>query len=160
MKSRPTIRADRGAITLFTLAVAPGMFYMIGLAYDEGLRFDVHQTANSMAREAARMEAQCVDVGAYLATGVPQVLDPAVADPTKGSTCAQPYFDAISPSLTSSGITFSFHVKIGLSGGLPANEVEVDVTLTRPTIFLAGFTNTSTGNATVKLTQGVIDAGG
>ncbi len=132
---------------------------MVGLAYDEGLRFDVHQTANSMAREAARTEAQCVDVAAYLQTGVPSVNDPAVAgNPTQ--TCAQPYFDAMNPSLAAAGITVSFQVRIGVGGGLPANEVQVDVTLTRPTLFLAGFSSTSTGHATVKLTQGVTDAGG
>ena len=46
-----------------------------------------------------------------------------------------------------------------LNGG---TEVHVDVTITRPVVFLAslGFQNVAHGHATVKLTQGVTDAGG
>jgi hypothetical protein len=126
---------------------------MIGLAYDGGGRYDINQTANSIAQETARTAAQCVDVPGYLSTGQATVRSDSIA-----TTCAQPYLDAVASTLPS-GTTLTVDGISLLNGG---TEVHVDVTITRPVVFLAslGFQNVAHGHATVKLTQGVTDAGG
>ena len=156
-KRRTERRADTGAVTLLVLLMAGGMIAMIGLVYDGGRKIDGFRGANEIAMETARTAAQCVDVNAYLQSGQAVVQDP-TGDGARAKACAQPYLSAVTSTLPSDTTVTLDGVTL-LAGG---TEVRVDVTITRPVVFLAslGFQNVAHGHATVKLTQGVTDAGG
>ena len=151
-KSMPP-RPQGGFITLFALILAGVIISFIGLVWDGGSLIDSYRSADQIAAEAGRTAAECVDINSFLTTGQATVRDDATA-----TACAQPYIDAVNAAPhEKSTITL-------VSAILSADwrSVTVTITVSKPLLFLSSltFNNVATGHATVKLTQGVTDAGG
>lgn len=146
-------RQDMGVVTLFALILAGVIISFVGLVWDGGSLIDSYRSADQIAAEAGRTAAECVDVNGFLATGQATIKDDATA-----VACAQPYINAVNAAPHENS-TISL-----VSANLSADHRSVTVTITvsRPLLFLSAltFNNVATGHATVKLTQGVTDAGG
>jgi len=152
MLSRRALRSDAGAITIITVILGGVMLAFIGLVWDGGRGVDSVQTADDVAAEAGRTAAQCVNVPDFLINGRAIITTTYQAD-----MCAQPYVDLVNAA--GNGYTVKLE-PIGVS--LTNDTLSVTVVVTRPILFLSafGFNGQYTGHATIKLTQGVTDAGG
>ncbi len=144
---------ESGVATLFALILAGAIISFIGLVWDGGNLLDSYRSADEIAAEAGRTAAECVDIRGFLATGQAMIADDATA-----KACAQPYFTAINNG-AHENLTATL-VDAHLSAD--RQSVTVTVTVSKPLLFLSAltFNNVATGHATVKLTQGVVDAGG
>lgn len=146
-------RADDGAITIVTIILGAMMLAFVGFVWDGGQAVSAGQIADDLAREAGRTAAQCVDVRHFLETG-----QATVANPTEAEVCASAY-----ANLYNKANPDDYHMIVDIvTTGTNLSVLSVTVTLTKPTGFFQGLglTGTYTGHATVKLTQGVTDAGG
>jgi len=139
------LRSDSGSVTPMVIIMAIGIFMVIGMAWDGGGQFDADQRATLLAQEAARAGAQAVDVNAYLETGIAKI------DPVRAAAYVDAYCAAQNlPQTTCTAIV-----------GPSRTEIQVNVTIVRNIVFLpSGVGKTVYGHAQVKLTQGVVDAGG
>ncbi|GAA1975264.1 hypothetical protein GCM10009838_39260 [Catenulispora subtropica] len=146
------LQADAGAITIVTVILGGMMLAFIGFVWDGGRGVGSVQTADDLAAEAGRTAAQCVSVSTFLIKGTA-----VIPNPTKAMTCAQPYADLVNAA--GNGYTMTL-TDITLSPTRDSLSVTVEVD--RPVAFLSafGFDGKYIGHATVKLTQGVTDAGG
>ncbi|NUR60277.1 MAG: hypothetical protein HOV87_16690 [Catenulispora sp.] len=147
-------RADEGAITLITLILGAMMLAFVGFVWDGGQAVSAQQTADDLALEAGRTAAQCVDVRDFLLTGQATISGEAEAD-----ACAAAYVNLYNKADPENDYRMSVDI---VTSNKNVSLLSVTVTLTKPTGFFngLGLTGTYTGHATVKLTQGVTDAGG
>jgi hypothetical protein len=148
-----TARADDGAITIVTLILGAMMLAFVGFVWDGGQAVSAGQTADDLALEAGRTAAQCVDVRGFLLTG-----QATVATQDEANACAAAYVN-----LYNNANPGDYHMSVDIVTSVNNDSLlSVTVTLTKPTGFFSGLglTGTYTGHATVKLTQGVTDAGG
>lgn len=130
--------AERGSVGVFVIVIATSFLIMVGLAVDVAGHIHAMQEARAVAREAARVGGQQVQ----MATGVRG--RGAVADPGKAATAAEAY-------LYQAGVPGSASV----SG--PAS-ISVTVTSTYPTKFLSIVgvgTLSATGTAEARITRSV-----
>jgi Flp pilus assembly protein TadG len=150
--TRRALRSDTGAITIVTVILGGMMLAFIGLVWDGGRGVNSVQVADDLAAEAGRTAAQCVDVRDFLVNGRAMI-----TTHIRAEGCAQPYLDLVNSA--GNGYTVTLATPIVLSQN---DTLDVTVVLTRPIVFLSafGFNGRYTGHATVKLTQGVTDAGG
>lgn len=128
------------------------MLVFLGFVWDGGRGVGSVQTADDLAAETGRTAAQCVSVGDFLLTG-----KAVVSNQARALDCARPY--AVLVNAADNGYTMTLQ-DITLSESRDSLSVTVEVR--RPVVFLSafGFDGKYTGHATVKLTQGVTDAGG
>ena len=152
MLSRRT-RPDTGSITLVTVILGGMMLAFVGFVWDGGQAVSAQQTADDLALDAGRTAAQCVDVAYFLEHGTATV-----ATQFQAKACAAPFVKLYNDA----GNDYQMSVDIAPFADRNVTVLSVTVTLTRPTGFFSGLglTGTYTGHATVKLTQGVTDAGG
>jgi hypothetical protein len=116
------------------------------MVYDGGGQFDADQRATMLAQEAARAGAQAIDVKGYLATGV-ATLDRQKALDAVAAFCSGPNWppQTVCTAILATNLT----------------EIQVNVAIQRNIVFLpSSVGKTVYGHAEVKLTQGVVDAGG
>lgn len=154
MLSRRALRSDAGAITVITVILGGVMLAFIGLVWDGGRGVDSVQTADDLAAEAGRTAAQCVSVPDFLIDGQAIITTTYQAD-----MCAQPYVDLVNAHAEDNGYTMKLEP---IAVSFTNDTLSVTVVVTRPILFLSafGFNGQYTGHATIKLTQGVTDAGG
>lgn len=130
--------AERGSVSALVILMATTVLVMVGLAVDAGGQVHALQEARSIAREAARVGGQQLQVPtAVRGHG-------AVADPERAAAAADAYLSAagVSGSTTVTGPT----------------AIRVDVTTTYDTKFLSvvGISSLSgTGQATSRITRSV-----
>ncbi|SCE63768.1 Putative Flp pilus-assembly TadE/G-like [Micromonospora matsumotoense] len=112
---RSAQRADRGAVTAFTVVWLVAALLLGGLVLDAGLAVSTKVNARSVANAAARAGARELDVAALRTTGVVRL------DPAKARTAAA-----------------SWIARAGLPGTVTvtATTVTVSVTTSRPTQLL------------------------
>ena len=72
-------RGERGQALVWVVVFMPVFLAVIGLALDAGVVFEREQGLLRLARSAARMGAEHIDVAAYRAGDGEPVLDPAAA---------------------------------------------------------------------------------
>lgn len=72
-------RGERGQALVWVVVFMPVLLAVIGLVLDVGVVFDREQGLLRLARSAARMGAEHIDVAAYRAGNGEPVLDPAAA---------------------------------------------------------------------------------
>lgn len=146
------LRPDQGAITIITVILGGVMLAFISLVWNGGRAVDTIQTADDIAAGVGRTAAQCVDVQNFLLTGSATVITN-----TRAAECAKPYVDLVNGAGNGYSVTAD---SVDLS--LTHDTLFVTVKVSRPVLFLSafGFNGEYTGHATVKLTQGVTDAGG
>jgi hypothetical protein len=144
--------ADAGAITIVTVILGGMMLVFLGFVWDGGRGIGSVQTADDLAAETGRTAAQCVSVRDFLLAG-----KALINNETQAWKCAQPYADLVNAA--ENGYTMVLR-DITLSPSRDSLSVTVEVR--RPVVFLSafGFDGKYIGHATVKLTQGVTDAGG
>jgi hypothetical protein len=136
-----------GSVTPMVMIMAIGIFMVIGMAYDGGGQLDADQRATMLAQEAARAGAQAVDVKVYLATGV-ATINEAEARVAITAFEAQPGWP---PQTAVTDVLFN----------ASHTEIQVNISIQRNIVFLpSSVGKTVYGHAEVKLTQGVVDAGG
>jgi Flp pilus assembly protein TadG len=138
----PQAHAERGAISVFLAVLVPGLFLVIGLAFDGGARVAATQRANAIADEAARAGGQALDVSAVLAGQVR-------VDPAAAVAAAQNY-------LQRNGVR-------GVVTVVDGDTLQVTTTITEPTAFLGliGIDSwTVEGAGTAGLVTDVVQNGG
>ncbi|MFL6112529.1 MAG: hypothetical protein ACJ786_14410 [Catenulispora sp.] len=155
MLSRRALRSDAGSITIVTVILGGMMLAFIGLVWDGGRGVNAVQTADDLAAEVGRTAAQCVDVRGFLLHG-----RATITTHFRAEDCAQPYVDLVNTKSDENGYTVTLVDPVEVSQ--TNDTLDVTVVVTRPIVFLSafGFNGRYTGHATVKLTQGVTDAGG
>lgn len=124
---------ERGSISILVVSAAIALLLVVALVIDGGRKVQAVAQATSIAQEAARAAAQALDPTA-LAQGRTVSVDPAAA-----RTEAEAYLSAA-------------HAQGDVT--TTATTVEVHVTVSRPTVFLAaaGITSvTGTGTGTAEL---------
>ncbi|MCE0485485.1 pilus assembly protein [Ornithinimicrobium sediminis] len=131
-------RAERGSVGVFVIVIATSFLIMVGLAVDVAGHLHAMQEARAVAREAARVGGQQVQ----MATGVRG--QGARADPARAAAAAQTYLDTAGAlgSATVAGPT----------------SIRVEVTSTYPTLFLGVVgvgALTATGTAEARITRSV-----
>lgn len=151
-RGRRSAGADQGAITLVTVILGGMMLAFVGFVWDGGRGVGSAQAADDLAAEAGRTAAQCVDVTSFLLDGKAVITSSA-----RALNCAKPYADLVNAAGNGYTMTLT-DITLSPTGDALSVTVEVD----RPVAFLSafGFDGKYTGHATVKLAQGVTDAGG
>ncbi len=130
---------DRGSVTLFFVVAALALFAMVGLVVDGGTKIRTAQQADALAEEAARAGGQIIVAPAAVRG------DGAVIQRHEATAAARQY-------LRENDVTGT--VRVAPSG----QRIVVDVTVTRPTVFLAliGIASlTVDGHAEARLVRGV-----
>jgi hypothetical protein len=129
---------DRGSITLFGALAALALLVTVGLAVDGGAKIRALQRADAYAEEAARAGGQAINAPLAIQG------DPAVLEPAAAREAAERY-------LRAAGIPGSVRVT-------SATTIEVQTTITRPTVFLGLIgidTVTAHGQAVARVVRGV-----
>jgi hypothetical protein len=125
-------------VSLFGVIAALALLVAVGLAVDGGAKVRATQQADTYAEEAARAGGQAIDAAGAIQGEAPRL------DPARAVRVAQAHLDA-------AGVDGA----IRLSG--PAT-LRVEVTITRPTVFLGLIgidTVTAQGHATARVVRGV-----
>lgn len=128
---------DRGSLTVFTAVLAVALLALAGLVIDGTGKLRAARHADAVAEEAARAGADTINATAVRAGG------PVTVDPIAAIRAAQAYLDAA-------------HVP-GTASAQGPNQIDVTVTITRPTdlLGLVGVHSfTVTGHATATLEAG------
>jgi hypothetical protein len=129
---------DRGSASLFFTLILAGLLALTGLVVDGGVKARALGRADTLAAAAARAGAQALDVRSVLSGSQP------VVEPNRARAIALDY-------LAANDATGTVTIRDG------GRRVTVDVTLTRPTIFLGAIgipEVTAHGSATATLTTG------
>lgn len=127
-------RDERGSVSLLLVVMVLGLLAAAGLVVDGGAKLRAVQQATAAAGEAARAATQQVNVPGVQHRGEARLTVPAARA-------------AARDALADAGVTGTVTVT--------ADQVHVDATVTRPTIFLALFglhAVTGAGSATADLT--------
>ena len=134
-----TLGREAGSVTLFFVVAALALFAMVGLVVDGGIKIRAAQQAAALAEESARAGGQAI-------TLPPAVRgDAVVAEPQHAAAAARRY-------LAENDITGTVAIADGGRG------IAVDVSVTRPTVFLGmlGITSVTVhGHAQARLVRGV-----
>lgn len=114
---------DAGAASLFVVVVVVALMLAIGLVVDGGQKVQAIQRANALAAEAARAGSQMIVAAPSVRGAVPRL------DPSAAEAAAQNYLQQ--RAQVADGST------VGGTSSADTAHVTVEVTVTRPTIFLS-----------------------
>jgi Putative Flp pilus-assembly TadE/G-like len=134
----PRRAGEAGSVSLFGAIVAVALLAAVGLAVDGGAKVRATQQADAYAEEAARAGGQAIEAAPAIQGEAPRL------DPRQAARAAQAHLDAAGVPGTAR-----------LTG---PDSLRVEVTITRPTVFLGLIginTVTAHGHAQARLVRGV-----